>query len=47
MGATVRAVHFPCPLDAVKDGYNELSLRQVSGIAAQQIVWVEIRLESE
>jgi len=46
-GGTVRAVRFPCPLDAVKDGYNELGLRQASGIAAQQIVWVEIRLERE
>jgi len=44
-GGTVRAVRFPCPLDAVKDGYNRLDIRQIDGSAAQQIVWVEIRLE--
>ncbi len=44
-GGTVRAVRFPCPLDAVKDGYNRLSIRQVDGSAAQQIVWVEMRLD--
>jgi len=43
-GGTVRAVRFPCPLDAVKDGYNELSIAQVAGSKAQQIVWVEMRL---
>jgi len=44
-GGTARAVRFPCPLDAVKDGYNQLNIRQVGGTAAQQIVWVEICLE--
>lgn len=44
-GGTVRAIRFPCPLDAVKDGYNELCIRQMDGAVAQQIVWVEIRIE--
>lgn len=44
-GGTVRAVRFPCPLEALRDGYNELHIRQTDGTAAQQIVWVEIRLE--
>lgn len=44
-GDTVRAIRFPCPLDAVKDGYNELHIRQVNGSDPQQIVWVEIRVE--
>jgi len=44
-GSTVRAVRFPCPLDAVKDGYNELNIRQVAGSTAQSIVWVEVRVE--
>jgi hypothetical protein len=43
-GGAARAIRFPCPLDAVNDGYNELNLRQVQGSANQQIVWVEIRL---
>jgi hypothetical protein len=42
---TVRAVRFPCPRDAVQDGYNELSIRQTGGSAAQQIVWIELRFE--
>jgi hypothetical protein len=44
-GGTVRAVRFACPLDAVKDGHNVLRIGQVDGSAAQQIVWVEIRME--
>ena len=44
-GGTVRAVRFPCPLDAVKDGYNTLYVRQVDGSVAQQLVWIEIRME--
>lgn len=44
-GGTVRAVRFPCPMDAVKDGYNDLNIRQVAGSVAQSIVWVEIRVE--
>jgi hypothetical protein len=44
-GGTVRAVRFPCPLDAVNDGYNELNIHQVAGSTAQSIVWVEIRVE--
>ena len=41
---TVRAVRFPCPLDALKDGYNSFRIGQTDAAAAQQIVWVEIRL---
>ena len=44
-GGTVRAVRFPCPLDAVNDGHNKLQIRQIDGGAPQQIVWVEIRFE--
>ena len=44
-GGTVRAVGFPCPVDALNDGYNELKVRQVDENAGQQIVWVEIRVE--
>jgi len=44
-GGTARAVRFPCPFEAVKDGYNELRIRQVDQSAAQQIVWVEMRVD--
>lgn len=44
-GGTVRAIRFPCPLDAVKDGYNKLHIRQVGGSVTQRIVWVEMRIE--
>jgi catechol 2,3-dioxygenase-like lactoylglutathione lyase family enzyme len=44
-GGTVRAVRFPCPLDALRNGYNEVKIRQSDGAAAQQIVWVEIRMD--
>jgi hypothetical protein len=44
-GRTVRALRFPCPLDTLQDGYNELQIRQADGATAQQIVWVEIRIE--
>ena len=44
-GGAVRAVRFPCPLDAVSDGYNKLHIRQTDGGTPQQIVWVEICLE--
>jgi hypothetical protein len=41
----VRAVRFLCPLDSVKDSTNELSIRQITSSKAQQIVWVEMRLQ--
>jgi hypothetical protein len=44
-GNPARALRFLCPLDSVQEGYNELRLRQTGGSAAQQIVWVEMRLE--
>ena len=44
-GETARAIRFPCPLGAVKAGYNEFDLRQIGGSVDQQIVWVEIRVD--
>ena len=43
-GGTARAVRFACPIDAFHDGVNEVLLKQADG-AAQQIVWLEIRIE--
>ncbi|MFO7976027.1 MAG: hypothetical protein R6V12_15490 [Candidatus Hydrogenedentota bacterium] len=41
----VRAVQFSCPLNALKDGYNEVRIQQHAGQSEQQIVWAEIRIE--
>jgi hypothetical protein len=46
LGGTARAVRFPCPADAVRAGYNDLDLRQLDGAPAQQIVWVEFRVDA-
>lgn len=40
-----RAVSFECPLDALKDGYNDIQIKQKEGPPEQQIVWAEIRIE--
>jgi hypothetical protein len=40
-----RAIQFECPLDALKDGYNELRLQQHTNQPEQQVVWAEIRIE--
>lgn len=37
----VRAVQFACPLDAIKDGYNEVTIQ---GQPGQQIVWAQLRI---
>jgi hypothetical protein len=44
-GGTVRAIRFPCPLDVLRNGYNEFHVQQSDGATAQQVVWVEIRIE--
>lgn len=45
IGGAARAVRFACPPDAISDGENTFTLRQTEGGAAQQIVWVEVRVE--
>ncbi len=40
-----RAVAVECPLDALKDGYNEFHAVQRGDTPAQQIVWAELRIE--
>jgi hypothetical protein len=44
-GGTVRALKLACPLDAVRTGSNDLTVQQPAGQPAQQVVWVEIRIE--
>lgn len=46
LGGTGRAVRFACPPESGRPGENELDLRQLDGGPAQQIVWVEIRVEA-
>ena len=41
----VRAVQLICPLDALKDGYNEIHIQQHPEQPEQQIIWAEIRIE--
>ncbi|MEA3365050.1 MAG: hypothetical protein U9Q79_05365, partial [Candidatus Hydrogenedentes bacterium] len=41
----VRAVRFACPLNALKDGYNEVRIQQHAEHLEQQIIWAEIRIE--
>jgi hypothetical protein len=40
-----RALQFDCPLRALKEGYNEVTITQPANQAEQQIVWAEIRIE--
>jgi hypothetical protein len=42
---SVRAVQFECPLDSVRDGYNDLHVQQQPDQTEQQIVWAELRVE--
>jgi hypothetical protein len=44
-GGTVRALKLAAPLAAMREGSNELVLQQPAGEPAQQLVWVEIRIE--
>jgi hypothetical protein len=39
-----RAVRFNCPLAALKEGYNEVTIHQRGETPPQQIVWTELRL---
>ena len=40
-----RAVQFECQISALKDGYNEVSIKQSAGQPEQQIIWAELRLD--
>ena len=44
-GDAVRALRFPCPLDAINNGVNRLRIRQIDQLAEQQVVWTEMRIE--
>lgn len=40
-----RAVRFACPSKSIRDGYNDVQIRQMSGEPEQKIVWVELRIQ--
>lgn len=40
-----RAVQFACPLEALQQGYNTVTLKQREGGSPQQAVWAELRIE--
>lgn len=39
-----RAVRHQCPPDSVRDGYNEIHIKQLPGEPEQKIVWLELRI---
>lgn len=39
-----RAVQHRCPSDSLRDGYNEIQIKQVPGGPEPKIVWVELRI---
>ncbi|HPO17195.1 MAG TPA: hypothetical protein PLI09_27415 [Candidatus Hydrogenedentes bacterium] len=44
MPGAVRAVRFDCPLEVLKDGYNDIRIKQKGGGSEQQIVWAELEI---
>jgi hypothetical protein len=40
-----RAVRHQCPQGSVRDGYNELRVKQLPGEPEQKITWLELRVE--
>ncbi len=38
------ALAFDCPLDALKDGYNAVRIRQAEAPAGQQVIWAELTI---
>ena len=39
-----RAVQHLCPSDSLRDGYNEIQIKQLPGGRQQKIVWAELRI---
>ena len=40
-----RAGRFACPADLLRDDYNDLRIRQLSGEPEQKVVWIELRIQ--
>jgi hypothetical protein len=47
MAGVVRALSFTCPLPALEAGYNTFRVAPEIAAAGQQIVWAELRFDSE
>jgi hypothetical protein len=45
MSGAARASRFPCPVEALREGYNEVQVRQLPGEPEQTIVWVELWIQ--
>ncbi|MHC1769149.1 MAG: hypothetical protein AB9869_33510 [Verrucomicrobiia bacterium] len=41
----VQAGRFACPADFLRDGYNDVQIRQLPGEPEQKVVWVELRIQ--
>ena len=41
----IRAIQFECPISDMKEGYNQLRIKQHPGQTEQQIIWAELRIE--
>jgi hypothetical protein len=44
-GKSARGIRFLCPLSAVRDGFNQIDIKQKPGTPAQRIVWFEVRID--
>jgi hypothetical protein len=45
VSGVARAVRHQCPQGSVRDGYNELRVKQLPGEPEQKITWLELRIE--
>ena len=44
-GNPARAIQFACSVDALRPGWNDITVRQIAGSTGQQFVWIEIQIE--
>lgn len=44
LSGVARAVQHQCSLETLRDGYNEIEVKQLDGAPEQKIVWVELRM---
>ena len=45
LSGVARGGRFACPSESLRDGYNDVQIRQLPGEPEQKIVWVELRVE--
>ena len=44
LSGVARAGRFTCPPQSLRDGYNDVQIRQLPGDPEQKVVWVELRI---